>query len=148
MMVTTSHNGVGGYLGTVILEPPPAQRNYFFEFTGEEEVARALRGELGNPTASAPTDVRGVHGGPPARLAPGRSTDFWAAIVAGESRAEIAATARKALADARERRAAGNPFGTQSLPLEGFNSNAQMLRTPSFTTSSTSMVSWVKNGSP
>jgi hypothetical protein len=123
LMVTTSHNEVGGYLGSVILEPPPVQRNYFFEFTGEEEVARALRGELGNPTAPAPTDVRGVHGGPPASLRPGRSTDFWAAIVAGESRAEIAATARRALADARARRAAGNPFGVRGLPLETIRSS-------------------------
>jgi hypothetical protein len=123
LMVTTSHNEVGGYLGSVILEPVPAQRNYFFEFTGEEEVARALRGQLGNPTAPVPTDVRGVHGGPPVSLRPGRSTDFWAAIVAGESRAEIAATARKALADARARRAAGNPFGVRGLPLETIRSS-------------------------
>jgi hypothetical protein len=123
LMVTTTHDGTGAHLGSVILESVPAERNYFFEFVDEAEVAAGLRGELRNPTVSIPTDVRGVHGGARVSLRPGRSTDFWAAIVAGDSRAQIVANAQKALADARERRASGNPFGTAKVSLESIGSS-------------------------
>jgi hypothetical protein len=57
-----------------------------------------------------PADILQLHGGTTVTLNPGRSTDFWAAIVAGDNRRQAVAHALAAINDAKARRAAGNPF--------------------------------------
>jgi len=105
LMVTTGHGDMGRHFGTVILESPAANRSYFFDgFLSQAEFVQALRGDITNP-AIGPTDVHGVHGGAPVRLTPGRSSEFWVAVVAGDTRAQIIANARTALEDAQARRA-------------------------------------------
>jgi hypothetical protein len=105
LMVTTGQGDTGRHFGTVILEPPPVDRTYFFDgFLSQAEFVQALRGDVTNPTIG-PGDVHGVHGGVPVRLRPGRSSEFWVAVVAGDTRAQIIANARTALEDAQARRA-------------------------------------------
>jgi hypothetical protein len=105
LMVTTGQGDMGRHFGTVILEPPPTSRNYFFDgFISQEELVHGLRGDITNPVIG-PSDVHGVHGGVPVRLTVGRSSEFWVAVVAGDTRAQIIANARTALEDAQERRA-------------------------------------------
>jgi hypothetical protein len=110
LMVTRTLSGQGRYLGTAILEPTGSPRNFFFDgVVTAQEMVSALRGTLRN-TSTGPTDVHGVHGGPTVSLGAGRSKNFWVAIVAGESRAEIRANAQAALADAQTRRNNPNLF--------------------------------------
>jgi hypothetical protein len=114
LMVTTGPGGAGNHLGSVILRTPTGGSNYFFSlFTGripEADVVAALRGKIRNPVSADPSDISLLHGGTTVTLRPGRSTDFWAAIVAGDNRTQAVAHARAAITDAQARRAAGDPF--------------------------------------
>ena len=116
LMVTTGPDGAGKHLGSVVLKTSAAGSNYFFSlFTGqipETDVVAALRGEIRNPVSLDPSDISLLHGGTTVTLNPGRSTDFWAAIVAGDNRSQAVAHARAAITDAQARRAAGDPFAT------------------------------------
>jgi hypothetical protein len=102
LMVTTNPEDEGLHFGSVILGSSPATTSYIFDpalFLSEADVVAALRGELSSSDLPFPTDVRYLHGGSAVTLKRGKSTDFWVAIVAGESRAEIIANAQAALAD-------------------------------------------------
>jgi hypothetical protein len=113
LMVTTSAGEEGLHFGSMIMESPAARRSYFFNsdlLIPETEVVAALRGEIRNPALPDPTDVRLLQGGNSVRLKPGRSTDFWVAIVAGESRRGVVASARLALAEANIRRGSNDSF--------------------------------------
>ena len=106
LMVTTGAGEGGPHLGGFVVQSKPVRGNYFFDsnlFLSESKVVAALRGETRKPTVPDPTDVRQLQGGNTVKLKPGKSTDFWMAIVAGGSRAEIIASARAALADAKAR---------------------------------------------
>ena len=114
LMVTTGPGGAGNHLGSMILKTPPVGSNYFLSlFTprmGEADVVAALRGEISNPVSLDPADISLLHGGTTVTLKPDRSTDFWAAIVAGDNRSQAVSHARAAINDAKGRRAAGDPF--------------------------------------
>jgi hypothetical protein len=100
------------HFGSVVLGAA-APASYFFStdvMIPESEVVAALRGEITSPEMPFPTDVRQLQGGTTVTLKRGRSTDFWVAIVAGESRAEIIANAQAALADGQARRGKRDSF--------------------------------------
>ena len=102
LMVTTNYGDESLHFGSILAGDQPVRSNYFFNsdlLIPETEVVAALRGEISNPSLSDPTDVRLLQGGTTVTLKRGRSTDFWVAIVAGETRAETLANAEAALAD-------------------------------------------------
>jgi hypothetical protein len=109
LMVTTAGNEAR-HLGSVIINNPSGGRNYFFQpAISEGEAVAGLNGGLRN-SAIEFSDVSTLHGGRTVTLKRKRSTDFWVAIVAGESRAQIIANARAAIADATARQRSGNAF--------------------------------------
>jgi D-alanyl-D-alanine carboxypeptidase len=115
LMVTTTSNDTGRHLGSVLLGAPSGGRSYFFtpssaSFLQESEVVAAIRGEISNPSVLTPDDVRGLQGGATVKLNKGKSTEFWAVIVAGDDRAQTVANARAAIAEATARQRAGNTF--------------------------------------
>jgi hypothetical protein len=130
LMVTTGRAGAGNHLGSLILKTSAVGSNYFFSLSNgaisEANVVAALRGRIRNPVSPNPSDISLLHGSTIVTLKPGQSTDFWAAIVAGDNRSQVVAHARAAITDAQARRAAGDPFalaaGTsqwETLPLNG-----------------------------
>jgi hypothetical protein len=101
------------HFGSMILGSSPAASSYFFNadlLIPESEVVAALRGEITSPAMPDPTDVRQLQGGASVTLKRGKSTEFWIAIVAGESRAEILANAAAAVADGNARRGSKDLF--------------------------------------
>lgn len=117
-LMTTATLGEGEdrrILGTVIVRSPAEGRNFFWPIgpaLSEADFVAAVRGRIRNPESSTPADIATIHGGVTVRLGPGRSTDFWAAIVAGNDRAQVIANARAAIADANARQAGGDPFAS------------------------------------
>lgn len=110
LMITTSADDIGRHLGSVIVQSPAGGRNYFFSpAIPESEMVAAIRGDLSSPTWG-PNDVSTLHGGTTVSLKKRRSTDFWAAIVAGDDPAQIIANAEAAIADATARQRAGTQF--------------------------------------
>lgn len=109
------------HFGSVIVGGATVPANYFFDtnwLIPESEVVSALRGMISSPEMPFPTDIRLLQGGDEVTLMPDGSTDFWVAIVAGESRAEVIANAQAALADGNARRSLKDSFraeGTESL---------------------------------
>jgi hypothetical protein len=94
------------HFGSLIIGGASAPATYFFGSDGfvlESDIAAALRGEISSPEQPFPNDMRQIQGGAAITLKRGRSADFWVAIVAGESRAEIIANAEAALADGNAR---------------------------------------------
>jgi hypothetical protein len=119
-LMTTSTVGQGEarrILGTVIVRSPAGGRNFFMSIgpaISEADFVAAVRGRIRNPDTSTPSDIATIHGGATVSLGPGRSTDFWTAIVAGSDRDQVIANARAAIADANARQAAGDPFASVS----------------------------------
>jgi hypothetical protein len=87
-MITTSADDVGRHLGSVIIQSPAGGHNYFFSpaVPESEVVSTSLKKK--------------------------KSTDFWAAIVAGDDRSQIVANAQAAIADATARQRAGTVFAS------------------------------------
>jgi hypothetical protein len=113
LMITTGAGDAGNHLGTVIVRSPAVGRNYFFRpGIAEADVVAALRGVIRRATSPEPSDLSTLHGGSTVTLGRGRSTDVWAAIVAGDNRTQTISHARAAINDARARQASGDPFGS------------------------------------
>jgi hypothetical protein len=110
LMVTTDADGTSRHLGSLIVNSPPRGRNYFFTPTiSESEAVAGLNGKASNRSIEF-SDVSTLHGGKTVTLKKRQSTDFWVAIVAGESRAQVIANAQAAIADATARQRSGNAF--------------------------------------
>jgi hypothetical protein len=113
LAVTTNPDDEGLHFGSIIIGGPATPATYFFSsdlLIPESEVVAALRGEIGSPEMPFPTDLRQLQGGTTVTLRRNKSTDFWVAIVAGSSRAEIITNAQAALADGNARRALKDSF--------------------------------------
>ena len=112
-LAVTTNPEEGLHFGSIIVGSPSPSASYFFTsdwFIQESEVVAALRGEISSPELPFPSDVRLLQGSNTVTLKRGRSMDFWVAIVAGESRAEIIANAQAALADGNVRRGNKDSF--------------------------------------
>jgi hypothetical protein len=116
LMITTNSGDVGTHLGSLIVNGPQVPRSYFFtgnDFPAEGDLVAALRGELSNPGIPEASDIRHVQGGTTVKLARGKSTDLWVAIVGGDDRAQTVTNARAAIADANRRRT-GDVFSSST----------------------------------
>ncbi len=115
LMITTTADEVGRHLGSVIIGAPRGGRSYFVNSNfniPESEAFAGIRGEISNPSITEPSDVRAFQGGATVRLTRGKSTEFWVAVVAGDTRAQAVANARAAIAEGTARRNAANTFSS------------------------------------
>ena len=98
LMYQVSDAGSPVHIGTLILGEAPVTGNYFFTFEQALSVTdqiRALRGGL-RATTAGPSDLRYIQGAGPITLDPREAQDVWLAVVAGESRSQLVASARAA----------------------------------------------------
>ena len=101
------------HFGSLIVGGSSAPATYFFNsdlLVPESDLVAALRGEISSPEQPFPSDMRQIQGGTSVTLKRGRSAEFWVAIVAGESRAEIITNAEAALADGNARLGSKDSF--------------------------------------
>lgn len=94
--------------GTLVVGDAPPTAGYFFStpfVPSLSDQTAALAGWLSEPPVGA-GDYRYIQGIAPLELRPGRSTDFWVAIVTGADESEFAANADAALRDIKSRRRA------------------------------------------
>jgi hypothetical protein len=101
------------HFGSLVVSGASTPAPYFFSsdlLVPESDIAAALRGEISSPEQLFPTDMRQIQGGTAITLKRGKSAEFWVAIVAGESRAEIMANAEAAKADGNARLGNKNSF--------------------------------------
>ena len=97
--------------GTLVVGDAPPTAGYFFSTPFVPSLslqAAALSGSLSEPPAGV-GDYRYIHGIAPLELQPGRSTDFWVAIVTGADESEFAANADAALRDIESHRRVPEP---------------------------------------
>jgi hypothetical protein len=99
LMYQVSEAETGTLVGTELLGDVPVTGNYFFgpeqDPLSVPDQIRALRGQIQRRTAG-PTDLRYLHGVGPITLGHQQARDFWLAVVAGETRAQLLANAAAA----------------------------------------------------
>lgn len=92
LMYQVSEAETGIHVGTELLGDVPVTGNYFYgpeqDPLSVPDQIRALRGQIRRRTAG-PTDLRYLHGVGPITLERRQARDFWLAVVAGESRAQL-----------------------------------------------------------
>lgn len=90
------------YIGTLVAGDAPVSGNFFFRKESLLSLAdqvSALSGRLVQPRSDLAGDNRYIHGAGPFTLDHGESTDLWVALVAGETREQLLASADAAAAD-------------------------------------------------
>jgi hypothetical protein len=106
--------------GTLVVGDAPPTAGYFFSSPFVPSLsaqAAALSGSLSEPPAGT-GDYRYIHGIAPLELRPGRSTDFWVAVLMGADESEFAANADAAIRDIDSRRRAPRPVVEQGRALQ------------------------------
>jgi hypothetical protein len=119
LMYQTNSDGRGPYLGTLLLGDAPVTGNFVYRAVtmptlGEQ--VDALAGRLARPESDAVGDTRYIHGAGPFTLAQNQSAELWMAIVAGDSRNGLLASASAAAADIASQRQGSAPALTQVSP--------------------------------
>jgi hypothetical protein len=106
MFMTSAFENTGVHVGTLLGGDAPVSGNFFFvngdPLPSLTDQVQALSGGLRRETAG-PGDLRYIHGIGPITLARGKRADLWVAIVAGDSRDQLFATASAADADISDR---------------------------------------------
>ncbi len=100
----------GPYLGTLMVSSAPATSNFFFRkemLLEPKEQVDALAGRLVQPRTDAAGDNRYIQGAGPFRLGREENAELWVAVVAGETRDQLFATAQAAARDIAVRRSGG-----------------------------------------
>jgi len=121
--------------GSLIISDAPVAGTAFFTDFGQtkDEIVAALAGDFTNPSADEPGDHRYVQSIGPITLARGAATQFWLAIVAGESLDQLRSNAAAAAADVAARRAqpdAADAVSSAGRVWSGGNSNARSVSSP------------------
>ncbi|HEU5303195.1 MAG TPA: hypothetical protein VFU40_01005, partial [Gemmatimonadales bacterium] len=109
LMVQTNSDLQGPFLGTLLIGDAPISGNFFFRkergaAPSLSEQLAALAGRLVQPASDAAGDNRYIHGAGPFALGHDQSAELWIAIVAGESRERLRASAVAAAVDIAARR--------------------------------------------
>lgn len=108
LLYVTTGDGAGTHIGTLLISGAPIAGTHIFSSNTQPSMSvadqfRALVGDL-KVTSLGPADVRVIHSVGPITLRQRQETVMWIAIVAGEDRAGMLASAAVADADARARR--------------------------------------------
>jgi hypothetical protein len=102
------------YIGTLLAGDAPVTGNFFFtkySLLSLPEQVDALAGRALQPRSDLAGDNRYIHGAGPFTLGQGESTELWVALVAGETRDQLLASAKAADRDIEHRRAGGQANG-------------------------------------
>ena len=124
LMYQTSENESGIHVGTLLLGDAPVTGNYFFGPAepppSVADQIRALSGRLRRRTAGN-DDLRYIHGAGPITLGKREGQDVWLAVVAGENKAQLLASAAAARADVADRAsdALSDPSETSTIEPSG-----------------------------
>lgn len=116
MYMTNADGGVAG--GSLIISDAPVAGSSFSILNPgpvrtPEETVSELAGDVTNPSAPEPGDHNYVQSIGPITLAAGAATQFWIAIVAGESVEQLRSNAAAAAADVAQRR--GQPEASEGI---------------------------------
>jgi hypothetical protein len=109
------------YIGTLVAGDAPTTGNFFFRkesLPSQTDLLNALAGLVSQPRSDVAGDNRYIHGAGPFTLDPEQSTELWVALVAGETREQLLASAAAAAADIASRQRGGRPPEPQSVTLE------------------------------
>ena len=119
LMYQTDNGDRGPYLGTLLLGDAPVTGNFVYRAVTTPtlgEQVDALAGRLSRPESDVVGDTRYIHGAGPFTLAPSQRAELWMAIVAGDSRHGLLASASAAAADIASQRQGSAPALTQVSP--------------------------------
>jgi hypothetical protein len=95
------------YIGTLLIGDAPSTGSFFFRketLLSLAEQVDALAGRVVQPRSDLAGDNRYIHGAGPFTLGDEESTELWVALVAGNTREQLLATADAAAADIASRR--------------------------------------------
>jgi hypothetical protein len=103
-------NPTAPYVGTYMAGGAPVSGNFFFRketLLPLSEQVDALAGRLVQRRSDAAGDNRYIQGAGPFRLGRGQIAELWVAVVAGETRDRLFASAQAAARDIAVRRSGG-----------------------------------------
>lgn len=107
LMYLTNTDRTDPFLGTLLISDAAITGNYFFRketLLSRSEQVDALAGRIVRPETDITGDARYIHGAGPFQLDPGERGELWIAVVAGETKDQLFASAAAAAADIASRR--------------------------------------------
>jgi hypothetical protein len=107
LMYLTNTNRTDPFLGTLLISDAGISGNYFFRkesLLSRSEQVDALSGRIVRPETDINGDARYIHGAGPFQLDHGGKGELWIAVVAGETKDQLLASAAAAARDIEARR--------------------------------------------
>jgi DNA-binding SARP family transcriptional activator len=118
LMYLTNTDRTDPFLGTVLISDAPISGNYFFRketLLSRSEQVDALAGRIVRTETDITGDARYIHGAGPFQLDRGEQGELWIAVVAGETKDQLLASAAAAVRDIDGRTGGRTVRRTESL---------------------------------